>query len=347
MKQLTLPHAKAAYRCPVNGLSDIYQWKTGQRIPEALIFDSRIGYGLTLNPTGIPSRMIRLGEGGIGKVAYEFWREKIGYAMTDGEGAPFEDALQQVCALIDRETPVLLFGLDMYHLPYHARFYRKLHVPGHINLMIGYDDDCVYVHDNDRDGVHTLPFADLEKAWCTGAGDGRRNVYFGIDMHAPNPSVREIVNMGLTQTAAEYLSPVDDNAGAPGLARLIEMLPRWPAELPPEDLRSILSYFTMFTASTVPEQPRKLRGYDSGMHNPHRGCRDTFAAALVQHAQAYGTEQWTKAAACFARSGEVIERLTDCFAEVILTGDGDLLATCTDDLRDILRIESEGFRLLA
>ena len=44
MKRLELPHQLADYLCPVNGLCDVYEWKTGKRIPEELIFYSKAGF---------------------------------------------------------------------------------------------------------------------------------------------------------------------------------------------------------------------------------------------------------------------------------------------------------------
>jgi len=44
MKRLELPHRMADYLCPVNGLCDVYEWKTGSRIPEELIFYAKAGF---------------------------------------------------------------------------------------------------------------------------------------------------------------------------------------------------------------------------------------------------------------------------------------------------------------
>ncbi len=44
MKRLELPHRMADYLCPVNGLCDVYEWKTGKRIPEELIFYAKAGF---------------------------------------------------------------------------------------------------------------------------------------------------------------------------------------------------------------------------------------------------------------------------------------------------------------
>lgn len=38
MKLLKIPHRLADYLCPINGLCDIYEWKTGNRIPDDLLF---------------------------------------------------------------------------------------------------------------------------------------------------------------------------------------------------------------------------------------------------------------------------------------------------------------------
>ena len=52
--------------------------------------------------------------------------------------------------LLDQDIPVILFGLDMFYLPYQSKFYHRQHIPGHVVLMIGYDETNVYVHDNSK-----------------------------------------------------------------------------------------------------------------------------------------------------------------------------------------------------
>ena len=58
MKILEIPHSTANYLCPANGLCDIYEWKTGMRIPDELIFYSRTGFMLISQKIADPPKMI-------------------------------------------------------------------------------------------------------------------------------------------------------------------------------------------------------------------------------------------------------------------------------------------------
>ena len=71
MKQLELPHQLADYLCPVNGLCDVYEWKTGKRIPEELIFYSKAGFQMISQKKAAVPKMIFMGQGSIGKREYE------------------------------------------------------------------------------------------------------------------------------------------------------------------------------------------------------------------------------------------------------------------------------------
>lgn len=183
MKRLELPHQLADYLCPVNGLCDVYEWKTGKRIPEELIFYSKAGFQMISQKKATVPKMIFMGQGSIGKREYEFWKGIIGYEVIADEGKCFRTTWKNVRELLNQDIPVILFGLDMFHLPYQSKFYHKLHIPGHVVLMIGYDEANVYVHDNSKTEVQTIPIAELELAWAEDyIGISKKNAYFGIDM---------------------------------------------------------------------------------------------------------------------------------------------------------------------
>ncbi|MEM1486176.1 hypothetical protein V6615_15095 [Oscillospiraceae bacterium PP1C4] len=122
MKLLELPHRVTDYLCPVSGLCDSYEWKTGNRIPEELIFYSQTGFQLISQKRAIPPKMIFLGNTSIGRRQYEFWQDIIGFKMIAGEGKSFKYTITEVKELVDRNIPVILFGLDMFHLSYQAKF---------------------------------------------------------------------------------------------------------------------------------------------------------------------------------------------------------------------------------
>lgn len=198
MKRLELPHRMADYLCPVNGLCDVYEWKTGKRIPEELIFYAKAGFQMISQKRADAPKMIFLGQGSIGKREYEFWKEIIGYEIMFGEGKCFRTTWKEICALLDREIPTILFGLDMFYLPYQQKFYQKQHIPGHVVLMVGYDDENAYIHDNSKEGVQPVPLSNLEQAWAKSyIGICKKNTYFGINMKSPETDISQIIQKGM------------------------------------------------------------------------------------------------------------------------------------------------------
>ena len=190
MKRLELPHRMADYLCPVNGLCDVYEWKTGKRIPEELIFYAKAGFQMISQKRADAPKMIFLGQGSIGKREYEFWKEIIGYEIMFGEGKCLRTTWKEICALLDREIPTILFGLDMFYLPYQQKFYQKQHILGHVVLMVGYDDENAYIHDNSKEGVQPVPLSNLEQAWAKSyIGISKKNTYFEIDSKCQNSSM--------------------------------------------------------------------------------------------------------------------------------------------------------------
>jgi len=318
MKQLELPHRTADYLCPVNGLCDIYEWKTGNRLPEELIHGSRPGFQLISQDRAIPPKMIFWGQGTIGKDQFNYWKNLIGYNMIASEGKPFQQTLMEVKSLIDQDIPTILFGLDMYHLPYHEAFYHTQHIPGHVLLMVGYDEQAVFVHDNSKLGVQTVPNSDLQQAWAQDyIGISKKNAYFGIDMCRPNLNIADIIQQGMARNAALYLNAPVDFIGARGIEKLIAELPAWNARFPADVMKQIYLHHVEFTASTVPELPEELSGIYSGIDNPHQAGRDKLADALLKYQSDFGTTKWATAAKQLRESGKMIEAIIkECINDI-------------------------------
>ena len=131
MKILKLPHRTADYLCPVNGLADFYEWKTGVRIPEQLLFYARSGFMLISNKKAVASEDdLFFRPAASAGSSTNSGGGMMDFALHSGEGKTFGNALREIRALIDREIPVIIFGLDMYHLGYQEKFYHRMHVPG-------------------------------------------------------------------------------------------------------------------------------------------------------------------------------------------------------------------------
>lgn len=347
MNSLKLPHQTADYLCPVNGLCDIYEWKTGKRIPEELIFFSRPGFQLISQKRATPPKMIFFGQGSIGKDQFTYWRNLIGYNLEAGEGKSFKTTMAQVRSLFEQSIPVVLFGLDMYHLPYHTAFYHKQHIPGHVVLMIGLDEKNVYVHDNSKQDVQCIPFDDLQQAWANDyIGISKKNAFFGIDMQHPNRDISTIVQRGLEQNANLYLNSPISLIGRRSLERLIKEIPTWGETFSPEVLEKIWLHIIEFSGSTIPELPKEISGFSSGVINPHQGGRDKLAAALQQYRDVFGIPEWETAAKYFSESGHIIEMIVQECVQDVCKHSFASMEKYIPLLKNLLECETSAFRNL-
>lgn len=313
MKQLNLPHHVADYLCPINGLCDIYEWKTGNRLPDDLLFYSKVGFQLISQKKAVSPKMIFLGQGSIGKREYNYWKELLGYTVISGEGKVFKSTFKDIKDLLDNDIPTILFGLDMYHLPYQKKFYHNCHIPGHVVLMVGYDEKNVYVHDNSKMEVQSIPIDDLQQAWANDyIGISKKNAYFGIDMNCPNHDISYIVQHGIGTNANLYLNSPLSFIGKKGIDRLIKEFPTWENIFAKNELRNIYLHFIEYTGSILPELPYELNQNNSGIFNPHQASRDMFSAALLKY-KSIGTSSWEEAAHYFQISGRIIEEIVNEF----------------------------------
>ncbi len=167
MKRIDLPHKVCGATCMINGLEDLYEHKTGVRLPDwFLIYMSGMaGFGyIKANPAPVP-RFVGWGARPVDQ--YRTLADVVGFTWQMSEGRAFKTAWQQAKDYIDAGTPVILGAVDMFHLPYYEKFYHTYHIPIHYILLVGYDDDrqAALVQDCDRAAVQALPYADLRAAW--------------------------------------------------------------------------------------------------------------------------------------------------------------------------------------
>ena len=346
MKMISLPHKVCDYTCPINGFEDQYEWKTGQRLPDFLLFYvSSIGF-LYLKQKNAPApRMVFWGSG-MGKRQYEFLADIIGYSWDYAEGGCFTRSLERVKRHIDQDKPVLLGLLDMYHLPYFQHFYHQVHIPEHFVLVIGYDDEAVWVQDNSRQEVQRVPYSDLEKAWDVNLpGRGKKNTFYAFQFQDRIAGIPEIVQRSLPKRAAEVLNPPVGFMGIPGMRKLAREFAGWQAELTSAQLDQSLQHLVTFTCSVVPMLPARLLPYPVDIRDSHAATRDRFAGLLEDLASEYRRPRWKTAARHFRTSGEQISRITDRVCDYLLHESADmgeipaLLGSCADE-------EERGFRLL-
>ena len=347
MKIIELPHKVCACSCMINGLEDLYEEQTGERLPDWLLLhlSGLLGFVYIKNKRAPAPRMVFWGSN-LAKRQYETLADVVGFRwqMTSQRSFPF--TLRRVKECVDQGRPPILGVLDMYHLPYYEKFYQKIHVPIHHVLMVGYDDEeqCVLVLDCDRPDVQCVSYTDLENAWNVNIpGLGMKNTFYTFEFNQQVADIETIARCGLRKRAAEMLEAQVSILGLKGMRKLAAELGDWPQALTANQLDACLRHLVEFTGFP-PIPPRQLTGFADTPGN-HAAGRDIFAGLLRKLSSDYGEPGWATAAIYFDESAVKLEELTDSVCSFII-GRSTSLETSAGLVAEIARIETQGFQLL-
>ncbi len=352
MKLIELPHKVCGMSCMINGLEDLYEQKTGVRLPDWLLLylSGMAGFVYIKNKNAPTPRMVFWGSQ-IAKYQYEALADVVGFEWQMVANRSFPFTLKRVKESIDQDTPAILGVVDMYHLPYYEKFYHKIHVPIHHVLMVGYDDahEAVLVQDCDRVEVQAIPYADLELAWNVNIpGLGKKNTFYTFAFDDRIADVETIAREGLRKRAIAMLEPPASMFGIKGMRKLVRELPRWPEELDPEQLDISLRHLVEFTGAP-PIPPLRLMGgvgeMDMDVPENHAAGRDIFAGLLRQLSEEYEMPAWAETAALFEQSGQVLESLTDIVVDHIL-GERNALEPASELLSETADLEEQAFGMI-
>jgi hypothetical protein len=348
MKQLVMPHKVADYACPINGLEDQYEWKTGQRLPGYFLMDlSMIGFTYIKHKLAPTPRMVFWGNT-TGQPQHELLADIIGYQWRYSEGRSFSTAWKQACESIDTGIPVIMGLLDMYHLPYYSHIYQRMHIPQHYVLLVGYDNDqgVAYVQDNGLPEVQTIPQRDLKEAWNVyNPGQGKKNTLFILEFGEQIAPLAEIVEKGLKKKANLILNPPVGFMGIKGMRKLAEEISDWPVELNKTQLKACLQHLVIFTCSMVPMPPQRLLPYPANHEDKHQAVRDRFSKELAGFARQFNQPKWEEASRLLQNSGGLIGYLTDTITDQLLSGTFNL-QEAADLLANIASTEEKAFTML-
>jgi len=348
MPIIHLPHTVTDFTCPVKGIEDMYEWKTGVRLPDYFLMPlSMIGFTF-IKQKGAPApRMVFWGTA-TGKPQHAFLGDVIGYRWTCMEGKGYRTTFQAVKASIDTGIPVMIGLLDMYHLPYYPKFYHHFHIPQHYVLMVGYDDEkeAIYALDNGLPDVQTIPYTDLQAAWDVHIpGQGVRNTFFRLDFNPKIATKEEIARVGLKKRAQMFLNPPLKFMGLSGLKKFAAEFPGWESELTPQCLHESLMHLVTFTCSMVPMPPQRLLPYPIGHVDHHQATRDRFAGLLSDLAGQYHIPAWEQAAVNFRESGKYIGEVTELICDHLIGGQLDI-HKIKHTIDNIVNWEEKAFNIL-
>ncbi len=347
MVRIELPHKVCDYTCMVNGLEDLYEQKTGVRLPDWLLLhvSGLLGFVYVKNKLAPTPRMVFWGSN-LAKYQYETLADVVGFEWEMVSNRSFPFSLKRIKALVDDGSPVVLGVLDMFHLPYYEKFYHKIHVPIHYVLMVGYDDvaEIVWVQDCGRQQVEAISYIDLEQAWNVNIpGLGKKNTFYAFSFNQQIADVEMIARNGLHKRAMEMLEAPTSMFGIKGMRKLANELPRWRDELAPTQLDACLRHLVEFTGFP-PVPPSQLTGYDDAPDN-HCAGRDVFANLLRKLAAEYAEPRWVEASAYFDRSAQALVNLTDAVCDFILEKE-NTLEKAAILITTIADLEEQGFKTI-
>lgn len=325
-KMITLPHHVSDYECMWNGIEDIYQLKSGEKLPDYFFF-ALAGYGnfayikQKIQKGDTYERTVHAAwNDGRTKKMYERLASIVGFQYKHIEGRTFHYTMKKVKEQINQGMPVVLGALDMYYLPYYPKFYEKIHIPIHYVLMVGYDEEanCVYVQDCGLEGEQVLSMDILEKALAiekTSLSD--KNTICLLTFDEQLKSVGEIATKAFSQKAKSQLYPPVKFLGIPGMRKLAKEFKQLQYELTEEQYNKMITNILMFTG-TVPCLPNTVYGSKEKDFVKHMAAREELAGVLRAIGKEYGIKEYENAADYFIESGLYIQEMCDLLTAYLL-----------------------------
>ncbi|WP_340101454.1 BtrH N-terminal domain-containing protein [Salinibaculum salinum] len=165
--------------------------------------------------------------------------ERLGVPHSFRSGDDFQTAWDNATMRVDEDDPVFVF-LDPTPLPYLPD--EPDHVPPHVAVMIGYDEETVILSDGAMEARQEVSRATLQSAWASDGIIPLDNEYLTVTRARTTNDGTDAAAAGLRQTATYMLEPLQikrdaRGPGAEGLAALRsfgDYLGAWP-DLPEPD----------------------------------------------------------------------------------------------------------------
>ncbi|UWG48617.1 Peptidase family C39 [Halanaeroarchaeum sp. HSR-CO] len=236
--------------------------------------------------------------------------ERTGIPHLYRSGDDFAMAWENVAARVEDDDPVLVF-LDPESLPYLSA--DAAHVPPHVAVVVGYEDEMVFVSDAAVDDRQELSRETLATAWSHDRYLSMENEYLVVTRSAKTEEGTDAAAAGLRQAATYMLDPlhVKRNARGPGEEGLAA-------------LRDFADSLGLWSGLEDPEPPVRAAKRAIDEHGDGTAFRALFAESLAELGRRTGvpidlSERMERVA---REWGTVADRLDD-----ILDEDGQRAAT--------------------
>jgi len=229
---LILPHRQAPGLCPVNGIRDLVDWRTGRDWSNPFLHGLGQGGGFAYLRFNFadPPRQVYWGIASGRQHKYLSGLFQAGY--SEYENRSFASAWKKARQAVDAGTPPILGPLDMFHLHFYAAIYHQRHIPIHYLLLVGYDGENAYVHDTGQDEIQFLPLDELILAWDVNVpGLGKRNRLVILDLPQEIASTETLIRRSITDDCKMMLTPPVSMIGIPAMQKVSREIAGWPQEL--------------------------------------------------------------------------------------------------------------------
>jgi hypothetical protein len=309
----------------VNGLEDILTWYGADYTDFLLsVIGGMAGFTYLRFKRADPPCMVYWGANP--KYLMKDLSEIIGFKQTVIEGKAFKSMFLKLKAFIDNGQPVVAGALDMYYLHYYPDLYKKLYVPIHYVLVVGYDDEenVVFVHDCGLKQVQKIPYDEFEESMNVNVpGMSKKNTLRAFSLPQKISTELEVARKGFEYKAKRFLEPPVKLFGVPAMRKLAREILEW------QD-RKCFEHMVTY-ATTPPLLPKTFE-------NSH-GMRFWQANVLKVLGNKYRVDGWIEASSLFRQSGEKIMKLCEAALK-------QNRRQASETLLEVAEIEERAYRLL-
>ena len=229
---ISIPHRIAHGLCPVNGIRDLIQWRTGNDWSNEFLYGLAQGGGFAYLRFNLADTPRQVYWGTSSPRQHKYLAELLMADFAALENRTFKYFWKKAQEAVDSGTPPILGPLDMFYLHFYADIYHRRHIPIHYLLLVGYDNDNAYVHDTDQIGVQTVPLNELELALDVNVpGLGKRNRLTTLRIPKGIAPTNSLIHKSITDECKMMLHPPVSLVGIPAMEKLSREITDWSDEL--------------------------------------------------------------------------------------------------------------------
>jgi hypothetical protein len=326
---LTIPHRVRPGLCPVNGIRDLVQWRSGRDWSNEFLWGLGQGGGFAYLRVNVadPPRQVYWGTSTPRQ--HKYLAGLLGAGYAESENRVFKSSWPKAREAVDAGRPPVIGPLDMFYLPWYGDIYHRRHIPIHYLLLVGYDDTHAYVHDTGEQDVQTIPIEELRLAWDVNVpGLGKRNRLVVLDIPRDLPPTAALIRQAIADECQAMLHPPVSMVGIPAMRKVAREIAGWPEELGEEVAARCLRQVREYLNS-----PPDLEG------NHLTAGRDLYLAFLQEAGPLAGLD-FSAAIVCLSESLETIPGVADA----IRTND---LAQAAAGFERIAAAETKAYTMLS